>query len=139
MNNVTNKVLKAWFELLNGKISVPVYRTDAPPDAINYVLLRAESETDKTNNAKFVTAPVIITEVVCLFNARIDDSLAPGIDDEIAGLLFSAPGKNSLPIQSGIQISGVHRLNATYLPEDDGTFRIHRLITRNVHRVTQTA
>ena len=138
MRNVTNQILKAWFELLDQNISVPVYRTDAPPNETgNYVLLRVESETDKTNNSRWVTQPVIITEIVCRFGIRIDDSVAPGIDDEIAQLLFSAPGANSLPVQSNIFITDVRRQNATYINEDDGTFRIHRLITRNLHRVQQ--
>src|SRR5690348_11702086 len=102
MNNVVNKVMKAWFELLDGNISVPVYRTDAPPDETgNYVLLRAESETDRSNNARNVTAPVIITEVVCVFKVRIDDTIAPGIDDEIAQLLYPTPALNALPVQDG--------------------------------------
>lgn len=135
MRNVANLLLKSWFELLDNKISVPVYRTDAPPDATNYVLLRAESETDRSNNQNSVTAPIIITEVVCLFSVRIDDTVAQGIDDEVAQLLFPAGPVHNLPAQDGIQITNVKRFNATYLPEDDGTFRIHRIITRHLHRV----
>lgn len=136
--NIVNKVLKAWYELLNGNISVNVYRTDAPPtEDGNYVLLRAESETDSTNNARHVSNPVVITEVVTRHPIRIDDSIAPGIDDEIASLLFQSVGKHSLPAQDGIQITDVRRANATYINEDDGVNRYHRLVTRNVHRVAQ--
>lgn len=136
--NVTNKILKAWYELLSGNISVPVYRTDAPASQEgNYVLLRVESDSDSTNNSKFVSNPVIITEVVTKFKAAIDDGVAAEIDDEIGSLLFDAPGQHNLPEQDDIQITQVTRQNVTYLPEDDGTFRYHRLITRNVHRVVQ--
>ncbi|MBL7739052.1 MAG: hypothetical protein JNK14_07525 [Chitinophagaceae bacterium] len=138
MRNITNKILKAWYELLSGNISVPVYRTDAPASQEgNYVLLRVESDSDTTNNSKFVSNPVIITEVVTKFKAAIDDGVAAEIDDEIGALLFSAPGQHNLPEQDDIQITQVTRQNTTYLPEDDGTFRYHRLITRNVHRVVQ--
>lgn len=130
-------VLKAFFELLNG-ISVPVYRTDAPPDQEgHYVLLRLESSTDDTNNARHVSNVVVITEVVTRHSIRVDDSIAPGIDDEIAQRLFSRTGVNNLPVQTGIQISDVRRVNATYINEDDGSQRWHRLITRNVCRVAQ--
>src|SRR5690606_4710489 len=131
MRNVTGKLMTAWYELLNGTISVPVYRVDAPPDIDNYVLLRVESETDQSNNSRFVTDPVIITEVVTRFQARIDDGLAIQIDDEISQALTTVPGKHNLPVQDNIQIVDVRRSNATYINEDDGTHRYQRLITRN--------
>ena len=139
MRNVTNKVVKAWYELLNGNLSVPVYRTDASAtEAGNYVLLRVESDTDASNNQKFVSTPVVISEVVTKFSIMIDDSLAPDIDSEIADLLFpTTPGLHALPAQDDISISYVERRDITYLPEDDGTNRYLRLITRNVHRVEQ--
>lgn len=136
--NNTNKVLTAFYELLNGVISKPVYRTDAPATQEgDYVLLRAESETDATNNNRHVSNIVIITEVVTKHATMIDDSIAPGIDDEIAELMFTNPGVNNLPAQTGIQITSITRENATYINEDDGTSRFHRLITRNVCRVAQ--
>lgn len=135
--NISNLVLKAWYELING-ISVNVYRTDAPPDEEgNYVLLRVESLTDDTNNARHVSGVVVITEVVTKHSIRIDDSIATDIDDEIAQRLFPNVGKHALPVQDGIQITDVRRANATYINEDDGTNRYHRLVTRNVHRVAQ--
>lgn len=139
MINVTNKVLKAWYELLNGNISVPVYRIDAPAtETGNYVLLRVESDTNTPNNHKWIDNPVIITEVVTKFQTMINASLAGDIDSEIAELLFpELPGQHALPAQDDIQIVSVQRRDATYLPEDDGTNRYHRLITRNVHRVGQ--
>lgn len=137
--NVTNKVMKAWYEMLTqGNLSVPVYRVDAPAsEEGNYVLLRVESETDNSNNAKFVSNPVIITEVVTKYKVAIKDGDAADIDSEIATLLFPSVGQLGLPAQEDIQITEVFRTNATYLPEDDGTFRYHRLITRNRHRVVQ--
>lgn len=138
--NIVSKVLKAWYELLSGNISVNVYRMDAPADETeNYVLLRVESETDSTNNARHVSNPVIITEIVTKHPVMIDDTVATGIDDEIATLLFTSVGKHNLPVQDEIQITDVRRVNAQYIPEDDGVNRYHRLITRNVHRVAQTA
>jgi hypothetical protein len=108
MINVTNKVMKAWYELLHGNLSVPVYRVDAPiSEEGNYVLLRVESESDKTNNSKFVTSPVVITEVVTKFSAAIDDGVAAEIDSEIAELLFPVVGQHGLPAQDDIQITDV--------------------------------
>lgn len=139
--NITNKVMKAWYEMgTAGSLSVPLYRGDVPAaEEGNYVLLRVESETDNTNNSKFVTNPVIITDVVTKFRVAVKDGVAADIDSELATLLFPSPGQLGLPVQSGIQITEVVRSNATYLYEDDGAFRYHRLITRNRHRVVQTA
>lgn len=136
--NITNKIMKAWYEMLTG-ISVPVYTVTAPADETgNYVLLRIESETDRTNNSKFVTYPVLITEVVTKFKVAINYKTAAEIDSEISEKLFpSSPGQLGLPLQDDIQISSVTRVNSTYLPEDDGTFKYLTLITRNVHRVVQ--
>lgn len=144
MINVSNKILKAWFELLNGNVivnsvTIPIYRTDAPAtEEGNYIIIRVESETDNSNNQKFVTNPIIITEIVTKFRTIIDDGLSAEIDSEIGNLLFpTVPGVHALPQQDDIEISQVIRQSSTYLPEDDGTFRYHRLITRNYHRVVQ--
>ncbi len=138
MKNVNGQILKAWYELLNGNISVPVYRTDAPANETgNYVLLRVESDLERSNNHSFVTAPVIITEVITKFSDSIDDGLAIEIDNEIGMALKSRPGTHNLPSQEDVEIVDVRRSNATYINEDDGTYRYHRLITRNLHRVVQ--
>jgi len=139
MINVSTRILKAWFELLNSNLSVPVYRYDAPrTENGNYVLLRMESDTDTPNNHKFSNNPVVITEVVTRFETMIDDAVAGNIDSEIAGLLYTSPSVHNLPAQSDIQIVYVQRRDATYLPEDDGENRYFRLITRNIHKVVQT-
>ena len=138
MKNVNGQILKAWYQLLNGNISVPVYRTDAPSNETgNYVLLRVESDLERSNNHSFVTAPVIITEVVAKFSASIDDGIAIEIDNEIGMALKSRTGTHNLPSQDNVEIVDVRRSNATYINEDDGTYRYHRLITRNLHRVVQ--
>jgi hypothetical protein len=139
MINVGNKILKAWYEMLNGQLSVPVYRTDAPAEEEgNYVIIRIESDgSQNTNNQRFISNPVVITDVVTKFKAEIDDGLAADIDNEISLLLHSNPATHNLPSQDGIGITRVRRENATYIPEDDGTFRYMRIVTRNVHRVEQ--
>jgi hypothetical protein len=139
MINPGAKILKAWFDLLDGSLSVPVYRTDAPyTETGNYVLLRLESSTELSNKHHFITRPVIITEVVTKFDSMIDDSIAIEIDSEISSLLKTTVGRHNLPDQDGIEINGVSRVNQTILPEDNGSSpKINRLITRNVHIVSE--
>lgn len=138
MRNVTNLIMKAWYELLSGNISVPVYTDDAAPtEEGHYVLLRIESDGDNSNNQNFVTNPVLITEVVTRFSTRIDYWKAGEIDSEIGVLLKPTSATHALPVQEDIQIVDVRRSNATYINEDDGTFRYKTLVTRNLHRVVQ--
>lgn len=140
MINPGHLILKAWYELLSGNISVPVYRTDAPASENgNYVLLRIESSTDRRNNHSDVTIPVLITEVVTKYSTMINDKDVFDIDSEIGELLSSNPATHNLPAQAGIQITDVVRQNQTVLGEDDGVYRYNRLITRNIHRVAQLA
>lgn len=139
LRNITNKLLLSWYQLLNGHISVNVYRGSAPPNENgNYVLLRAESETFSPNSNTLVTNPVIITEIVTKHHNVIDDGVVNDIDDEIAQLAITGPGLTGLTNQTGINITNVRRQNATDVQEDDGNKLIHRLITRNLHRVVQT-
>lgn len=145
MINVLNKVMDSWYALLNGNLSIdgttiPVYRVDAPSDAPSfYVVIRPESSTDVSNNHSFVTNPVIISEVVTKFPSGelIRDDIAARIDSLIANLISPTPSSIGLSAQSGIQIVSVKRSEETYLPEDDGSNRYYRIITRNTMRVKQ--
>lgn len=144
MINPGGKLLNAWFDLLNGNLSlnstnIPVFRTDADSGWVgDYVLLRMESSTDRRNNSQNVTNPILITDVVTKYDAMINDADVFDIDSQIGQLLSSNAATHNLPAQSGIQIVSVIRQGQTVLAEDDGTFRYNRLITRNAHRVLQT-
>ena len=132
-------LLNAWYQLLNGNISLPVYRTDAPPDATDYVLLRTESSSDRSNNTRFGNELVIITEVVTRFGSGeiINETAAHQVNSEIGQLVLPTPSKHNLPPQGGIQVVTIKRQNKQAFPEDDGSNRYYRVITRNIHRVYQ--
>jgi hypothetical protein len=134
MQNVTNKVMQAWYTLLNGNLSVPVFMVSVPASHEgHYVLIRPESDTETANNHKWISNPVIITEVVTQFETIVDYTVAADIDEEIGTLLYDNPSHHNLPAQDDIQITSVKRRDATYLPEE----KVYSLITRNVHRVEQ--
>jgi hypothetical protein len=138
MRDIRNKLLKAWYEMLSGHISVNVYRVGVPEtEDGNYVVLRVESETERRNSATFVTNPVVICEIVTRHSTIIDDGVANSINDEILQLLKPGQGTNGLPVQSGIQVVDVS-VQSTDITEDDGVTKYHRLINRNLHRVVQT-
>lgn len=139
MINPGRKLLKAWMDLLDGAISVPVFRTDAPSgQAGHYVLLRMESSTSRHNNHDFVTNPVVIVDIVTVFDNKIDDVIVFDISTEIDELVSPTPAEIGLPVQSGIQIVTVDKQSETILPEDDGSApKINRLVARYIHRVLQ--
>lgn len=139
MTNVFNRLMNAYYQLLNGNVNVPVYRIDAPSTATDYVVIRPESETDLSNNANFVTSPVIITEVVTRFGSGelINDTAAHDIDGLIANLLCPTPSTHGLAQSAGLQIVSVKREGQTILGEDDGSYRYYRIITRVTHRILQ--
>lgn len=130
--------MKAWYELLSGHLSVPVYRIDAPASEEEaYVLVRPESETDSSNNARFVSQPVVIVEIITRQDTMSNDEDAGSIEGEILGLAFPRPGVSGLPAQAGIQITGITRQTTTDIVEDTGSGRVYRRITRIIHRVAQ--
>jgi hypothetical protein len=139
MINPGRLILKAWSQLLDGIISVPVFRTDAPSgQSGHYVLIRMEGSSESGNNQEFVTNPVVIVDIVTQFENKIDDTVVFDISSEIDQLLFLDSAHHSLPVQSGIKVTSITRQNETILPEDDGAVpKINRLVARYVHRVLQ--
>ncbi len=139
MVDVMNRLMNAWASLLDGHVNVPVYRVDAPPTDTDYVIIRPEASSDRSNNVKFVNTLTIITEVVVRFESGelINETAAHDIDGLIANLVLPNPPNHNLPVQSGIQVVSIKRQDVQYIPEDDGVNRYYRIITRNIHRVEQ--
>jgi hypothetical protein len=140
MINVLNPLMTAWYSLLSGNVNVPVYRVDVPGDATDYVIIRPESDSDRSNNTQFHSNAVIVTEVVTRFGSGelINDSAAHDIDGLIANLVLPNTSTHSLPVQAGIQVISIKRQNIQTVAEDDGQYRYYRVITRNIHRIRQT-
>ena len=143
MINVSNRVLEAYYNLLSGLsidgTTVPVYRVDAPVDAPNYyVIIRAESIGNRSNNNAFVHSVAVVTDVVTKFGASelIRDDIASRIDSSIGSLLLPTPSTHGLSA-TGIQITSVRRQDQNFIPEDDGSFRTNRVVTRNINRVKE--
>lgn len=140
MINPGRLILKAWYELLNGNISIPVYRTDAESGLVgHYLLIKIESSTNQNTNTSFNTFPVLIADIVTRFANKIDDAVVFDISNEIDALVFTDPSHHGLPVQTGIQIVKVTKQNETVLTEDDGSIpKINRLVARYSHNVLQT-
>jgi hypothetical protein len=136
MNNVSKKLRQAYYDLLNG-ISVEVYKEDVPKgENSHHVVIRVESETDDSNRKGFINYPVVITEVVGVFQSSVNPDTVEDIDDEIREILLPANGAIEIAA-SGIGINLIRCLDSHYISEDDGTKRYYRKITRWQQRVSQ--
>jgi hypothetical protein len=137
MDNISKKIRHAYYDALNENISVNVYKEDvAISEATHHVVIRVESETDQSHKAGFVTSPVVITEVVGVFDNSIDPDIVDDIDQEIRALL--KPDISATLESSGVLISNIRPLTSTALSEDDGQKRYYRKITRWTQRISHT-
>lgn len=138
MNNVSKQIRQAYYDVLNGEISVEVYKEDVPEsENSHHVILRVESETDNSHKSGWVTKPIVITEVVLIGQNSIDPDEADDIDDEIRNILLPTIGARSLEVE-GIQITNIKPESSTTINEDDGTKRYYRKITRWTQRVSHS-
>lgn len=140
MINTTGLLMDSWQELIDGVISVPVYKEGSVPEDEegSYVELRAESEFENDTKHSFENDTIIVCDIVTMFNHAIDRSVVEGIDSEIKALIKSTPGIHNLQQQSGMQILNVIPQTTNYLEEYDGTKKYYRKIVRYTHRIIQT-
>lgn len=138
MINAGKHIRQAYYDALNGVISVNVYKEDVPEDETgNHVLVRLEGETDEGNNAKFVSNVVVILDICTVGVNSIDPDTVEDIDQEIKDVL-NATVNTSLSLVD-LQLTKMKIISSSYLAEDDGTKRYYRKIIRYTNRVNQLA
>ena len=125
-------ITAAWYNLLDGNVTLPVYRTNAPiTEDGHYVLLRKEGGGFDWNKNAFFRRFTLIVEIVTKFQVIINDKLVDDIDQIIRGLVFNSPASNNLNVAGLIKVDPG---TPTYLDEDDGTNKYYRKITRFTHQ-----
>jgi hypothetical protein len=138
MNNVSKQIRQAYYDALNGNISVDVFKEDVPKNYSNHhVLIRVESESDRSHSSGFVTHPVVITEAVGVFKSSIDPDVVDDIDNEIRQILLPDVGSRTFTVD-GIQISNIKPQSSHFISEDDGSKRYYSKITRWTQRISHT-
>lgn len=138
MNNVSKQIRQAYYDALNGNISVKVYKEDVPEsEHDHHVVIRVESETGETHSSGFVTKPVVMVEVIGVFTNSVDPDVVDDIDNEVRQILKPDVSSRTFNV-SGIQISCIKAESSTLLQEDDGHNRYYRKITRWTNRVSHT-
>lgn len=136
---VDDKLMDSWMALLDGNISVNVYKEGSVPEDENrnYVELRMESEFADDTKQSFRSDVVLITDIVTFFDIAIDRSVVSAIDNEIKSLVKPSPGQYGLTQQSGMQIQNAYATTAAYREEFDEGKKIYRKIVRWKHRINQ--
>jgi len=142
--NTMEKLRNAWYALLNGgiiynSVAVDVYKEDVPEtEDGHYVLIRAESEIDTSNKQNFRSDSVVIVDIVTSFENNVNSSVVESIDGQIQALIFNGPPLNRLSVQSGMQIINVKAETTSYLPQEDGSKKFYRKVSRYRHTIFQT-
>lgn len=136
--NPIQDITTAWFNLLDGVISVPVYKeTVLPSEQGNYVVIRAEGQTTTKNHSGFFTNAVIIVEVVTKFTHAVDTSVCDEIDNDITELVFTSPNTFGISNTTNHQITDINLQSSSYLSEDDGSGKYYIKISRYEHSINQ--
>lgn len=128
MINAGKYTRQAYYDALNG-ISVDVFKEDVPAShSGNFVVVRLESQTGTGNNDIFIYKPVVIIEVVAIGINSVTPEIADDIYSEVMTRLKPLPS-STLVLADGQHVS-MRPGEPTYLTEDDGTKRYHRIISR---------
>lgn len=133
-------LMDSWQELIDGVISVPVFKEGSVPEEIeeNYVELRAESENEDDTKHSFDSDNIVITDIVTMFNVSVDRSVCESIDNEIKTRVRPTTQSHGLMDQSGIQILAVYPETTNYVEEYDSGKKYYRKIVRYRCRIIQT-
>jgi len=137
---VDDKLMDSWMALLDGHISVPVYKEGSVPETEtgNYVELRWESNSSDDTKQSFRSDEIIITDIVTSMQIATDRSVSAVIDNQIKALINSTPGIHNLSAQSGMQIVHVLMETSTGFEEVSSGKKYYRKIVRYRNRIVQT-
>lgn len=130
--------MDAWFDLLDGNISVPVHKIDVPMGASEpYVWIYPESGTGADNKRSKVDEVVVVVQVVTRFNAAINQEPVEEIDEAVEALVRPSSTSTGLSV-SGYQVHQVSRDGFNYITEEDGTDKIYSKVSRYIHRINKS-
>ena len=127
-----------WYQLLNGQLSVPVYKDAAPISATgNYVLIRSEGSTNTdTTNSGFFRSAIIVVDILTQFPVIGNSKTAYEIAQEISDLVLISPNSFGVTLPNH-QITQITLQSEDEIYEDDNSEKIFRVIKRYEHFLNQ--
>lgn len=141
MIDITGPLRKAYYDALNGNISVPVCEqyldTNQYPNATKYVIIQNQTVNDASLKCGINQDSSLQLDIVTIFNANSGGSRqAELIANEILELIF--PVKEIvLPAQIGIKIWRGWLEGSRNITQETSTSRIFRKILILNHTITQ--
>lgn len=144
MKDVGYPLRKAFYELLNGSLSynsvnVPVYDESVQESADLYVILSSQTKAPTDNFCTFVSDCTITLDIVYKSSYNFTKDVIDNVHNQIGQLLSSAPGRNSLPSQSGFQFSTLREDAFSYVPtlQTSTGYVTRKLLTYRIRIVEQ--
>jgi len=136
--NALYQLKTEWYQVLNGQISVPVYKDAVPlTESGNYVYIRAEGSTDRElNNSAFFRSAVIVVDIFTKFATIGNSKTAYDIAQEIDDLVILSPNSFGITL-TDFQVTQITVQSETELYEDDGSEKIFRVVKRYEHFLNQ--
>ena len=127
-----------WYQLLNGQLSVPVYKDAAPISATgNYVLIRSEGSTNTdTTNSGFFRSAIIVVDILTQFPVIGNSKTAYDIAQEISDLVLISPNSFGVTLPNH-QITQITLQSEDEIYEDDNSEKIFRVVKRYEHFLNQ--
>ena len=113
-------ITTAVYNLLDGAISVPVYKESVPEtETGNYVWVRAESQSTTANKHVFLTSCIVVIEVVTVHGNTINRSVCDSIFNEITALMLPTPNTYGIDQLTEHKVYSLQLQTANYLTEED--------------------
>lgn len=141
MKSCSSEILKAWFDLLNGHLTVDgsiisVFRVTVDPNSnTHYILLAADSENNNSTNSSFGKDFYLSVSIVTRLFDQVDDSIVDLLDNQINTLLFPTDW-NSTAIKNtaNFHIVDITPQSATYIAEkyESNRFYIKRTLYKHI-------
>lgn len=135
MINSGKYIRQAYYDALSGVISVPVYKEDVPESEVgNHVVLRLEGDSDDSNKSSFNNVTTMLVDICTVGVNSIDPDTVEDIDGEIRAILL--PTQGAILLADTIRVLVLRPESSNYVPEDDGTKRYYRKVTRWTQKIS---
>ena len=146
----TKKPLRtAYFQVLSNAIQYNGQPVPVGDDMKNfgdstpaYIVLSSQTESDRSTFQSFETTQDIVIDIVFKSLSRTAKAAVDDIAGQVMSLILPAPSQNGLPIQAGIQILCVEKVDDRDLPAllNNGNTVLRRLLTfRQIIRQTNNS
>lgn len=112
---------------------------EAPTEAQTqpYIILSTQTESDASNNARFVTEGSILLDIVTIQGASVTKEIAENISDQILDILQPTVTTTGLTLQTGFSLTYFRKESATYLHATTNTSQMLRKVLRFAFRIQE--